>query len=65
MLDKAHRLAACYSADGKGGMTLQDDPRSFSRRPFFSGGHGLCSTAADYLSFCRALINGCESAASS
>src|ERR1700726_1097338 len=24
--EKARRLAACYSADGKGGMTLQDDP---------------------------------------
>jgi CubicO group peptidase (beta-lactamase class C family) len=61
--DKAHRFAACYSADGKGGMTLQDDPTesSFLQPPsFFSGGHGLCSTAADYLSFCRALINGGE-----
>jgi CubicO group peptidase (beta-lactamase class C family) len=25
-----------------------------------SGGGGLCSTAADYLTFCRALINGGE-----
>src|ERR1700710_3016425 len=24
--DKAHRLAACYAADGKGGMKLEDDP---------------------------------------
>jgi CubicO group peptidase (beta-lactamase class C family) len=61
--DKAHRLAACYSADGKGGMTLQDDPTksSFLSPPsFISGGGGLCSTAADYLTFCRALINGGE-----
>jgi CubicO group peptidase (beta-lactamase class C family) len=61
--DKADRLAACYSADGKGGMTLQDDPAtsSFLVPPsFISGGGGLCSTAADYLTFCRALINGGE-----
>jgi CubicO group peptidase (beta-lactamase class C family) len=60
---KAHRLAACYSADGKGGMTLQDDPAesSFLSPPsFISGGGGLCSTAADYLTFCRALLGGGE-----
>ena len=60
---KAHRLAACYSADGKGGMTLQDDPTtsSFLSPPsLISGGGGLCSTAADYLTFCRALLNGGE-----
>src|SRR6201993_2180372 len=72
--DKAHRLAACYSADPqggmtfhaadrKGGLTLQDDPtRSpFLAAPsFISGGGGLCSTAADYLTFCRALLTGGE-----
>ena len=72
--DKAHRLAACYSAspqgamtfhatDRKGGLTLQDDPAtsSFLSPPsFVSGGGGLCSTAADYLTFCRALLNGGE-----
>ena len=72
--DKAHRLAACYSADPKGGMTfhagqrkggltLQDDPAtsSFLSPPsFISGGGGLCSTAADYLTFCRALLGGGE-----
>ncbi len=60
--DKAHRLAACYSAD-KGGMKLSDDPTnsSFLSPPsFISGGGGLCSTAADYLTFCRALLNGGE-----
>src|SRR2546430_5411358 len=70
--DKAHRFAACYSADPQGGMTfhaterkgtltLQDDPAtsSFLSPPsFISGGGGLCSTAADYLTFCRALLNG-------
>jgi CubicO group peptidase (beta-lactamase class C family) len=61
--DKAHRLAACYAADGKGGMKLEDDPAtsSFLSPPsFISGGGGLCSTAADYLTFCRALLNGGE-----
>jgi CubicO group peptidase (beta-lactamase class C family) len=61
--DKADRLAACYAADGKGGMTLQDDPTtsSFLSPPsLISGGGGLCSTAADYLTFCRALIGGGE-----
>jgi CubicO group peptidase (beta-lactamase class C family) len=72
--DKAHRFAACYSADPKGGitfhaterkgtLTLQDDPTtsSFLAPPsFISGGGGLCSTTADYLTFCRALINGGE-----
>jgi CubicO group peptidase (beta-lactamase class C family) len=59
--EKAHRFAACYAADGKGGMVLQDDPTtsSFLEPPsFISGGGGLCSTAADYLTFCRALLNG-------
>jgi CubicO group peptidase (beta-lactamase class C family) len=71
--DKVHRFAACYSADPKGvtfhaterkgTLTLQDDPTtsSFLSPPsFVSGGGGLCSTAADYLTFCRALINGGE-----
>jgi CubicO group peptidase (beta-lactamase class C family) len=71
---KAHRFAACYNADPggmmsfhaaekKGGLTLQDDPTtsSFLTKPsFISGGGGLCSTAADYLTFCRALLNGGE-----
>jgi CubicO group peptidase (beta-lactamase class C family) len=72
--DKAHRFAACYSADPHGGMrflpgerngtlTLQDDPTTsafLSPPSFISGGGGLCSTAADYLTFCRALLNGGE-----
>lgn len=69
--DKAHRFAACYNATPggmaafhspglKGDLTLQDDPTtsSFLTPPsFISGGGGLCSTAADYLAFCRALLN--------
>lgn len=72
--DKVHRFAACYSADPQGGfnplaaerkgtLTLQDDPTtsSFLSPPsLVSGGGGLCSTAADYLTFCRALLNGGE-----
>src|SRR5215813_15118450 len=69
--DKAHRFAACYSADPpgavafhaterKGSLTLQDDPATsaYLKPPtFFSGGGGLCSTTSDYLTFCRALLN--------
>src|SRR3954466_12571382 len=72
--DKAHRFAACYNADPrgmmsfhatekKGGLSLQDDPTtsSFLSPPsLISGGGGLCSTAADYLTFCRALLAGGE-----
>src|ERR1700761_2225446 len=71
---KAQRLAACYSveaggalnfmaADRKVGLALQDDPASssfLSPPSLISGGGGLCSTTADYLTFCRALINGGE-----
>jgi CubicO group peptidase (beta-lactamase class C family) len=61
--DKAHRLAACYQADGRGGMTLFDDPKTsaYLQAPaFISGGGGLCSTSADYLTFCRLLLGGGE-----
>jgi CubicO group peptidase (beta-lactamase class C family) len=61
--DKVHRFAACYSASPKSGLTLQDDPANspfLSPPSFVSGGGGLCSTAADYLTFCRALLNGGE-----
>jgi len=63
--EKVYRFAACYSAaaERKGTLTLQDDPAtsSFLSPPsFISGGGGLCSTAADYLTFCRALLNGGE-----
>jgi CubicO group peptidase (beta-lactamase class C family) len=59
----ADRFAACYAADGKGGKTLQDDAKtsSFLQKPsLISGGGGLTGTAADYLTFCRALIHGGE-----
>ncbi len=57
--DKAHRFAACYSADGKGAKVLQDDPAKspYLKPPaFVSGGGGLVSTTADYLKFCRMLL---------
>ena len=71
---KAGRFAACYSAspqgamtfhasERKGDLTLQDAPAKstfLSPPSFISGGGGLCSTAADYLTFCRALLNGGE-----
>ena len=59
--DKVHRFAACYQADGRGGMTPFDDPTTsdYLKPPaFYSGGGGLCSTSADYLTFCRMLLNG-------
>ncbi len=72
--DKAHRLAACYSADRQGRHDLprrrsqgRPDAAGRSREQFLpappsfiSGGGGLCSTAADYLKFCRTLLNGGE-----
>jgi CubicO group peptidase (beta-lactamase class C family) len=61
--EKAHRFAACYSNNPPGKMKLYDDPaKSTYLAPptLFSGGGGLCSTASDYLTFCRALLNGGE-----
>ena len=58
---KASRFAACYAATPKAGMALQDDPQTsfFLKAPtFVSGGGGLVSTAADYLRFCKMLLNG-------
>ena len=52
-----------HATDRKGTLTLQDDPAtsSFLSPPsFISGGGGLCSTVADYLTFCRALLGGGE-----
>jgi CubicO group peptidase (beta-lactamase class C family) len=58
---KEQRLAACYVATPAGGMKLQDDPANspyLAPPALFSGGGGLVSTAADYLRFCRMLLNG-------
>ncbi len=61
--EKASRFAACYSATPDGRMKLQDDPANspYLKPPVLvSGGGGLVSTAADYLRFCRMLLNGGE-----
>jgi CubicO group peptidase (beta-lactamase class C family) len=58
---KASRLAACYGRGPDGVMALNDDPPSsgyLAPPAFYSGGGGLVSTAADYLKFCRMLLNG-------
>jgi CubicO group peptidase (beta-lactamase class C family) len=58
---KASRLAACYVLAADGRLKLQDDPQAsrYLQPPaFISGGGGLVSTAADYLRFCRMLLNG-------
>ncbi|MCZ2110846.1 MAG: beta-lactamase family protein [Dehalococcoidia bacterium] len=59
--EKVDRFAACYALSPGGKRVLQDDPQtSIYRKPpkLFSGGGGLVSTAADYLRFCRMLLNG-------
>ncbi|WP_439815005.1 serine hydrolase domain-containing protein [Zavarzinia sp. CC-PAN008] len=65
---KADRLVACYAAGALGGKAvkagppdLQDDPAKspYLKAPsFVSGGGGLVSTAADYMRFARALLEG-------
>jgi CubicO group peptidase (beta-lactamase class C family) len=58
---KESRFAACYAATPKNPLMLFDDP---ARSPYLqpptmaSGGGGAVSTAADYLRFCRMLLNG-------
>lgn len=73
--DKAGRLAANYTvpalspfgvpegAEGKDMVVFDegDDTSPYRRPPtFLSGGGGLVSTAADYLTFCRMLLKGGE-----
>ena len=58
---KAARFAGCYEPDGTGGIRLQDDAvgSAFLKPPsLVSGGGGLVSTAADYMRFGNALLNG-------
>ena len=57
---KQGRFAANYAADGKGGLTLIDDPaksRYLRPRSVNSGGGGLVSTASDYARFCQFMLN--------
>jgi len=58
---KQPRLARLYTPDGRGGLRPAPPWRSRGfldpGNRFYSGGGGLCSTAADYLAFCRMLLN--------
>jgi CubicO group peptidase (beta-lactamase class C family) len=55
--DKQDRFAACYAMQG-GKLTLFDDNARFFAPPRLeSGGGGLVGTAADYMRFCRMLLN--------
>jgi CubicO group peptidase (beta-lactamase class C family) len=59
--NKIDRLAACYRLTPNDPMKLTDEPHSsryLKPPPFVSGGGGLVSTTADYLRFCRMLLNG-------
>jgi CubicO group peptidase (beta-lactamase class C family) len=54
------RFAANYTRGPRKVLRLEDDPATSpytKPRTFFSGGGGLVSTAADYLRFCRMLLN--------
>jgi CubicO group peptidase (beta-lactamase class C family) len=57
------RFAACYRRDSEKRLVLSDDPLEsrYRKAPsFLSGGGGLVATTADYLRFCRMLLNGGE-----
>jgi len=61
--DQRARFAACYEFQPGGGLKLQDDPTTspyLGEPRLYSGGGGLVSTAADYMRFCRMLLNGGE-----
>jgi CubicO group peptidase (beta-lactamase class C family) len=58
--EKHGRFAANYSATPEGKLSLLDDPaksRYLEPRKVNSGGGGLVSTAADYLRFCKFMLN--------
>lgn len=63
------RFAACYKRDERASVreetgkrySLQDAPATspyLGPRPYLSGAGGLVTTAADYMRFCRMLLNG-------
>jgi CubicO group peptidase (beta-lactamase class C family) len=61
--EKLDRFAACYGRDSHKRLVLVDDPETSRYRTppaLLSGGGGLVGTAADYLRFCRMLLNGGE-----
>jgi CubicO group peptidase (beta-lactamase class C family) len=58
--EKRARFASCYEAH-PGRLALFDDGQNSAFAappPLESGGGGLCSTAADYMAFCRMLLAG-------
>ncbi|MBB3903334.1 serine hydrolase domain-containing protein [Methylobacterium brachythecii] len=58
--DKRERFAANYVFDRTGRLKIYDDAegsRFLSPPPVASGGGGLVGTAADYLRFCRFILN--------
>jgi CubicO group peptidase (beta-lactamase class C family) len=58
---KLERFASCYMPKKVGGLELQDDAQNsaYAEPPKLeSGGGGLVSTAADYMRFCRMMLNG-------
>jgi CubicO group peptidase (beta-lactamase class C family) len=59
--EKLDRFASCYEAKADGSLVLQDDAgkSTYAQPPKLeSGGGGLVSTAADYMRFCRMMLNG-------
>ena len=63
------RFAACYKRDTRASVrdetgklySLEDAPSTspyLGPRPYLSGAGGLVTTAADYMRFCRMLLNG-------
>jgi CubicO group peptidase (beta-lactamase class C family) len=58
---KLERFTSCYMPKKGGGLELQDDAQNsaYAEPPKLeSGGGGLVSTAADYMRFCRMMLNG-------
>jgi CubicO group peptidase (beta-lactamase class C family) len=58
--DKHERFAANYQRSPEGKLKLIDDPAKspyLAPRKVCSGGGGLVSTAADYLRFCKFMLN--------
>ena len=58
-VEKADRLATLYEAKGEGSLNeASSELNSYSERTrLYAGGHGLVSTAADYLRFAQMLLN--------
>jgi CubicO group peptidase (beta-lactamase class C family) len=56
--EKQHRIAMVYNLDDKGKLVKSKDQYPAEGNTVYGGTHGLFSTAADYLQFCRMLLNG-------